>query len=723
MNRLVCSILLPLLSLFVPLFGSVTQQIKLQSEKHEVTVRLVLVDVIVTDQKGNFLSDLTLEDFEIFEQGKKMPINSLDLIRSKKPAQDPSQEENKERSAASNRENRFIVIFDSINTVKRMLDKSRPQIIEKLLSIIKLGQEIMLFELNETEGMKILQPWTSSETLITQAVNTASGNIWVDKSADTLSIPHIFAVQDAIAPGFLEKIQNALRNMYQKETRQRFEKTISGLLSVMNVIKDYSGRKPVLFISGGIPSLSFDKVGDADIALSEVSAAKINDPFKVLQKSGLRRGSQIFNDLIQFANSHNITFYTLDPDFFITHVLPDMAYDNNPRNAYSMSDFNSMGIFATDEIQEIKKNELTNLNTIAKETGGQSLQGGNKFEQFQNVINRDLSFYYELSYTPQQKKADGKYHDITVKVKRPQAKVSFRKGYYDYSAQQKEALLFSSAVSNPTLFRQIPFQAQALPFFKKNNSFVLWINMVLPVKDLILSSETMDTIDSLKAQVWVENPEKAKAFSAEFRIPIYFTPSFLQDMNRAKYFGFSTCSQEIKVRPDNYQVVFALYNDTLGEMGTFESQLEVPDLKGQKEILIAASVFGRLRERKDGLTPSYSISQKDGTLDFQNYKFFPMGTNQFGQNEQVALFVQVFSPETKLQQKPQISIYKDKNKIGEIPVETVGEEWDRKTKIQNMVVRLNFTSIPKGDYILEMILPNKTDPEKPAQKNLLIKIL
>jgi len=720
MNKFVCVILLPLLFLLIPLFGSETQQQKLQSERHEVTVRLVLVDVFVIDQKGNFVSDLTLEDFEIFEQGKKMPINSLDLIQSKKQEQIPTQEES---SAAPVRKNRFIVIFDSINTVKRMLDKSRPQIIEKLLSIIKLGQKIIIFELNETEGMKILQPLTSSDALISHAVNTASGNIWVDKSADTLSIPNIFAVQDAIAPGFLEKIQHALRNMYQTESRQRFEKTISGLLSVMNVIKDFSGRKPVLFISGGIPSLSFDKVGDTDIALSEVSAAKVNDPFKVLQKSGLRRGSQIFSDLIHFANSHNITFYTLDPDFFLGHVLPDMAYDNNPRNATSISDFNSMGVFANDEIQEIKKNELTNLNTIAIETGGQSLQGGKKFEQFQNIVNRDLSNYYELSYTPQQKKADGKYHDIKVIVKRPKVKVQFRKGYYDYSTQQKEALLFSSAVSNPALFTQINFQAQVQPFFKKNNSFVLWINMVLPVKDLILSSETMDAVDSLKAQIWVENPKKDKAFNAEFRIPIYFTPSFLEDMSRAKYFGFSTSSQEIKLHSDKYKVVFALYNETLGEMGTFESFLEVPDLKEQKDVFIATSVFGRLREQKEGLSPSISVSQKDGTLEFSNYKFYPMGTNQFGQNERIALFVQVFSPGTKLQQKPQLFLYKDKNQISEIPGEIVDEEWDRKTKIQNMVLLLNFSGIPKGEYVLEMIIPSLTEAEKPALKNFRIKIL
>ena len=146
-------------------------------------------------------------------------------------------------------------------------------------------------------------------------------------------------------------------------------------------------------------------------------------------------------------------------------------------------------------------------------------------------------------------------------------------------------------------------------------------------------------------------------------------------------------------------------------------------LKGQKDVFIATSVFGRLREQKEGLSPSISVSQKDGTLEFSNYKFYPMGTNQFGQNERIALFVQVFSPGTKLQQKPQLFLYKDKNQISEIPGEIVDEEWDRKTKIQNMVLLLNFSGIPKGEYVLEMIIPSLTEAEKPALKNFRIKIL
>jgi hypothetical protein len=48
-------------------------------EKYEVEVRLIPVDVIAT-KNGEFFPGLKKEDFELFEDGIKVPINSCDLI-------------------------------------------------------------------------------------------------------------------------------------------------------------------------------------------------------------------------------------------------------------------------------------------------------------------------------------------------------------------------------------------------------------------------------------------------------------------------------------------------------------------------------------------------------------------------------------------------------------------------------------------------------------------
>ncbi|MFB0565352.1 MAG: VWA domain-containing protein, partial [Candidatus Aminicenantaceae bacterium] len=349
-----------------------------QAEEHEVVVRLVLVDVVATDKKGNFISDLKKEEFEIYEDGKRMPINSFELVFFEKEDITKKEKQISESFQRSGRKKRFIVIFDSINTIKRMLDRSKSQILEKLISLIRQGREIMVFELSEKEGMKILQHFTSDEKLIAQAVEKASGSIWVEKSADALSVPSI--VSDIVK---FQKIA------YEFESRNRFEKSINSFLAVMNNIKDYPGRKPVLLVSGGFPALSFEKIYSGEgiethIPMTQVRAAKVLDPFKVLHKTERKDGSQIFNDLIHFANSHNITFYTMDPDSYLRYLLPDISYDNLPRIVPSGSST------VDDGIAEIKKNELSNLKYIAKDTGGTSLLGEKKFDNFEKVVSRDL---------------------------------------------------------------------------------------------------------------------------------------------------------------------------------------------------------------------------------------------------------------------------------------------------------------------------------------------
>lgn len=57
--------------LFLWLYGYQEQEQEIPlPEKHEVAVRLVLLDVIVT-KGGEFVKDLTKDDFELFEDGKK----------------------------------------------------------------------------------------------------------------------------------------------------------------------------------------------------------------------------------------------------------------------------------------------------------------------------------------------------------------------------------------------------------------------------------------------------------------------------------------------------------------------------------------------------------------------------------------------------------------------------------------------------------------------------
>lgn len=50
--------------------------------EHEVLVELVVVEVFVTDKEGNFIDNLTEDDFKIYEDGKKVEIYYFDIVLS-----------------------------------------------------------------------------------------------------------------------------------------------------------------------------------------------------------------------------------------------------------------------------------------------------------------------------------------------------------------------------------------------------------------------------------------------------------------------------------------------------------------------------------------------------------------------------------------------------------------------------------------------------------------
>ena len=712
-----------ILFLFVLMFLVFNLNFKIQkkpeqtvNESHEVTVRLVLVDVIAADKDGNLITDLTIDDFEIYEEGKKVPINSLDLLnyelsglKIEKPVEEKEQIT---PSPQIKRKNKFFVIFDSINTVRRMLNRSKASILEKLIDLVRAGGEIMVLELTEKGEAQILQPLTSDEELIAQAIHKASGSIWVEKATDDLMVHKIIKEELENKELTMDFYFLSSKALYEYNNRIRFEKTLNAFLSVMNMIKDYHDRKPVLLVSSGFPSLSFERYAEAPgriestVGHADLQAAKINDPFMVLGEGKNRFEDDIFENLIQFANTHNITFYTMDPDTYLRYIFSDMAFDNYYKFANPA---------------DIKQDELFKLKIISEDTGGETLQGANKYDKFQKILVRDLSSYYELSYYPARKKADGKYHKIEVKVKRPGIKLRFRQGYYDYTDEQQESLLFASASANPDLFKEISFQARAVPFISDKDKVNLWINMAFPVKDLILTGDSNKEFKLIKANFWLDDGQGASAFNAQLNIPINLSGSLRERYKKAEYYGFNTCSEEIKLKSEEYRIIFTVYDEESSRTGTVEQIMAVPEITKETELNIATTVFGRMIDTKES-GRSFSLSQNDGTLQIDKYKFYPMGTNEFNAGENIFVFLQIHPENDKAELIPAFELLKEGVSLKNLSWDLVKESWDKKPQIWNKVFKLDFSGCLPGEYNLKLIFTNSQN-QKSIKKEIKLKLL
>jgi VWFA-related protein len=93
---------------------------------------------------------------------------------------------------------------------------------------------------------------------------------------------------------------------------------------------------------------------------------------------------------------------------------------------------------------------------LAAETGGRMIFNTNNFEIGLRGVVADASAYYLIGYTPSRAEDDGKYHKISVKVKRSGTHVIAREGYWAPSQKQVEAAV--EAAHKP----QVPGVASAM---------------------------------------------------------------------------------------------------------------------------------------------------------------------------------------------------------------------------------------------------------------------
>src|SRR4029453_9757384 len=117
-------------------------------------------------------------------------------------------------------------------------------------------------------------------------------------------------------------------------------------------------------------------------------------------------------------NRNNVGSYGVDP-----RGLPGFEFDINE----------NVGL-RTDA--KYLTSTMDTLRTLAEQTDGRAIVNRNDIAASIRQTTRDHSPYYLIGYNSAQAPADGKFHEIRVRVKRPGAQVRARKGYWALNAEQ-----------------------------------------------------------------------------------------------------------------------------------------------------------------------------------------------------------------------------------------------------------------------------------------------
>jgi VWFA-related protein len=384
----------------------------------KVTVDLVTNDIIVRDEKGNFIPDLKKDEFEIYEDGVKQDIASMTVVTGGRvtnvlaPPPPPPPEgiilpASRPRTDVSGRI--FLFFVDDLHLQFHNTGRVR-ELFKKISK--ELVHDGDMFGIVSSGPSSIAVDMTYDRSRLDEAIKKIAGNEL--KPTDIINGP-----SGAEGPS---------------EVRYRAHVAFSTVYDLLNNLDSvHNRRKALIYVSDGY---DFNPFQDARLGLMDPNSPFAQNEFARTQNqmrsddgsgsspqtdpfANQQKQSETFADadlarelgeLTRQANRSNVTMYTIDPRGLVGMGDIDEQVDPQQWNEY------------------IRKSQ-DSLRVIAEETGGLAVVNQNDFSKALKRIDAETSDYYVLGYYSKNPDITKRRRQIEVKVTRKGANAWFRKEY------------------------------------------------------------------------------------------------------------------------------------------------------------------------------------------------------------------------------------------------------------------------------------------------------
>jgi VWFA-related protein len=386
-----------------------------------VDVTVVNVDVFVTDKKGNPITDLTADDFEVMEDKRPVAITNFYEVQGRKrvsemrtPGMDPVEVPTTADLPtvpllqSADQQLNLIVYIDNFNIKPFNRNRVFRRLREFLRENVTPDDRVMLVTYDRT--LKVPQPFTNRASLINSALfelEDHSGH-GVHRENERRRIYDLITSSDDVGDALMQ-----LRPHVESEFND-LQFTITAMDDLVESMAGLSGRKALLYVSDGLPM----KAGED---LFYMVQQKFHYSSVMTEMMNFD-ASRDFRRLGDRANANRVTFYAIDAGGLRT--LSSSSVEVAEAGDPGMSTF-------VDSIYV--QNIQSPIRFLADMTGGVAIINTNDVGDDLEKIATDLTTYYSLGYTPAHR-GDGRLHRIQVKVKgRKGLRVRHRTSYRDKS--------------------------------------------------------------------------------------------------------------------------------------------------------------------------------------------------------------------------------------------------------------------------------------------------
>jgi VWFA-related protein len=445
-------------------------------------VPLVNVEVTATNREGVPIRNLTADDFEILEDGQLVEITHFSApstaegppVRGDSPTSLP---------AMRDRDVYLVFYFDDFNVNPRLRGAALAQLHSFVSQSLPPGVKAFVVRFDGRLHVEC-EPSQRSEDLVaaleqvqkhTPMDFTREGEDLVrsmQESARTVVRggsgidANNSGLADFMRSDYLPLIEN-----YASQEYHRNRTSLQGLTDFVSYLRGMHGRKAVLWL-GSIETRVGENLFRTYQQLFPAQARTESlDPMMDSMRYDLTGD---LRDLIRFANSHRVSFYPLGS--LGTGV--DVTFD------YANRIFEGPGYPGSAGPTDLRA-EAEALNVMSLSTGGRTLFDS-RLTQDLAQVSGELTTSYSLAYKPPTPD-DGKYHQITVRVKRDGVMVRHRQGYRMMDDGGRMAALTISAAMLGAVDNPLGIAVGSRDSEPRDDGlFLVPVTVEIPIGDLVL---------------------------------------------------------------------------------------------------------------------------------------------------------------------------------------------------------------------------------------------
>ena len=389
-------------------------------------VRVVLVDVVVTQKKDQPVPGLRREDFQILEDGKPQTISYFEEHSvtppppSKTLPSPPNVFTNAQSAAAPDSVN--VLLLDWLNTQPQDRPYAQKQIADYIhrmppgtsMAAFVLGSHLQMvsgFNSNSSDLLAMLEKQKSGGPARQSSSLLASNSM---NAAETQMVDMMRTMQ--VAQAAIEAAQQEQAENNADITSKRVGITLQAMQELARYLSGLPGRKNVMWFSSAFPINLFPNRGTVP-----------------------NQFGQELKETADLLAASRVSIYPVSASGLTQASSMEMGVQPQSQNP---------GMAGMDEVS----NHLS-MDMLATGTGGKAFYNTNGIADALAHAVAAGSHYYTLTYTPFNGVMDGKFRKIDVKVAHHGYKVAHRQGYYASDAKAEPADAHSSSDALARLVR------------------------------------------------------------------------------------------------------------------------------------------------------------------------------------------------------------------------------------------------------------------------------